>query len=323
VAHALLRAVSRLFATTSSATEQASTKRRRDTPESGASVFLATPPLVGESTRRISSREVTIARAVEPPIAAPPHHKKSQNKISNPINHFPPPSARSPHTPQLPSHRRPKYVNKLRIRNCPAQRSQIARPKTPEGKAKSSQNALRHGLTANSPTLPTEFEDDFQTLLDAYLNRYHPADAIEIELVKTLAITRWRLRRVGMIESCMLENEMEQSRPHLSWLIETLGDEKRVAFAFRNLANGGKALDLLIRYEASLTRAYDRAAKQLDQLQNRKVRNEPTEPVTHPSALTLREPWLPVGPDPTRAIPVVIKCTPPKAQDHSLRSPKP
>ena len=196
-------------------------------------------------------------------------------------------------------------------------------PKTAEGKAKSSQNALRHGLTANSPTLPTESEDDFQTLLDAYLDRYHPADAIETELVQTLAITRWRLRRVGMIESCMLENEMEQSRRHLSWLFEELGDENRVAFAFRNLANDGRALDLLIRYEASLTRAYDRAAKQLDLLQNRKLRNEPTEPVTHPSEPTLREPWPPVGPDPTRAIPVVIKCTPPEVQDHSLRSPKP
>jgi hypothetical protein len=96
-----------------------------------------------------------------------------------------------------------------------------------------------------------------------------------------------------------------------------------VAFAFRNLANDGRALDLLIRYEASLTRAYDRAAKQLDLLQNRKVRNEPTEPVTHPSAPTLREPWLPVGPDPTRAIPVVIKCTPPEAPAPLAAQPEP
>jgi hypothetical protein len=187
-------------------------------------------------------------------------------------------------------------------------------PKTPEGKARSSQNALRHGLTAaDSATLPTESQDDFQTLLDAYFDRYHPADAIEIELVETLAITRWRLRRVALLESRMLENEMEQSRVSLFAQVVTIEDENRLAFAFRNLANG-KALDLLIRYEAALTRAYDRTAKQLDLLQNRKVRNEPNQPVTHPAS----QPWFPpVGPDPTRAIPVVIN------PDHSRRSPNP
>jgi hypothetical protein len=176
-------------------------------------------------------------------------------------------------------------------------------PKTPEGKAKSSQNALRHGLTAaDSATLPTESQDDFQSLLDAYLDRYHPADAIEIELVQTLAITRWRLRRIGLIESCMLENEMEQSRVSLSWQFERIEDANRLAFAFRNLANGGRALDLLIRYEASLTRAYDRTVKQLDLLQNREVRNEPTQPVSAPLPTTSLR-----SSDPTRAVPIALK----------------
>ena len=201
-------------------------------------------------------------------------------------------------------------------------------PKTPEGKAKSSQNALRHGLTANFPTLPTESEEDFQTLLNAYLDRYHPSDAIETELVQTLAITRWRLRRIGAIESCMLENEMEQSRVRLSWQFERIEDENRVAFAFRDLANGGRALDLLIRYEASLTRAYDRTAKQLHQLQNRNLRNEPTEP------LTSQAPTTSPHHDPTIAIPFTIQCESPMRQrgaapaleslhQSSPRSPKP
>ncbi len=175
-------------------------------------------------------------------------------------------------------------------------------PVTQEGKAKSSQNALRHGLTATNPTLPTESRDDFETLLNAYLDRYHPADTIETELVQTLATTRWRLRRVGVIESRMLENEIEQSRTHLSWLCEGIEEENRLAFAFRNLANSGKALDLLIRYEASLNRAYDRAAKQLEFLQNRKLRNEPTKPVSAPLPTTSLG-----SPDPTIAVPIALK----------------
>jgi hypothetical protein len=175
-------------------------------------------------------------------------------------------------------------------------------PKTPEGKARSSQNSLRHGLTAaDSATLPIESKEDFQTLLDAYLDRYHPADAIEIELVETLAITRWRLRRVALLESRMLENEIVQSRVSLFAQVVSIEDENRLAFAFRNLANG-KALDLLIRYEASLTRAYDRTVKQLDLLQNRKVRNEPAKSVSAPLPVTSLRPS-----DSTRAVSIAPK----------------
>ena len=175
-------------------------------------------------------------------------------------------------------------------------------PLTPEGKARSSQDALRHGLTANSPTLPTESDEDFQILLDAYRDRYHAADAIETELVQSMATTRWRLGRIGMIEACMLQNTMVLSRVHFSWQFEEIADDNRVAHAFGNLANGGKSLDLLVRYEASLNRAYDRAVKQLDILQNRKVRNEPTKPVSAPLPTTSLH-----SPDPTRAIPIALK----------------
>jgi len=134
-------------------------------------------------------------------------------------------------------------------------------PITPEGKAISSQNALRHGLTANFNVLPNESQDDFQTLLDGYIDRFDPADPVEMDLVQTMAITRWRLRRIGNLESGMLENELAQS--------------KEIAVAFRNLASQGNALSLLIRYEATLNRLHDRTLKQLELLQKDRERNEP------------------------------------------------
>ncbi len=138
-------------------------------------------------------------------------------------------------------------------------------PITPEGKAISSQNALRHGLTGNFNVLPNESQDDFQVLLDAYIDRFDPADPVETELVRTMAITRWRLGRIGNLESGMLENEMAQSKDA----------DSPLAAAFRNLANDGKALSLLIRYEATLNRLHDRTLKQLELLQSDRERNEP------------------------------------------------
>jgi hypothetical protein len=179
-------------------------------------------------------------------------------------------------------------------------------PKTPQGKARSSQNAVTHGLTADYNVLPTESLDDFEILLHAYVDRFHPSDAVEMELVQTMAIARWRLRRVGTIESCMLENEIERTRVHLAQLCEHLDEDNRLAMAFRNLANDDKALALLMRYESSLNRTYDRALKQLAALQSQEVQevqNEPTTPVTRQPAPT-SQPF-------------------PEVHEHSLRSPSP
>src|SRR5579862_6412434 len=68
-------------------------------------------------------------------------------------------------------------------------------PVTPEGRAASSRNSLRHGFTAASVVLPTESSEDFQSLLDSYIHQFHPQGGVEIDLIQTMAAARWRLRR--------------------------------------------------------------------------------------------------------------------------------
>src|SRR5258707_1183927 len=48
-------------------------------------------------------------------------------------------------------------------------------PATPEGRAISSRNSLRHGLTAKAVVLPGESQEEFQALLDAYIDQFQPA----------------------------------------------------------------------------------------------------------------------------------------------------
>jgi hypothetical protein len=153
-------------------------------------------------------------------------------------------------------------------------------PKTAEGKAKSSKNAVTHGLTADFTVLDHESQDDFQILLDAHVDRFQPADDVELELVHALAITRWRIRRIAGLETELLENQVALCQQEISGKFDTIGDAGRAAYAFEKLADDGKAMALLIRYETSLARLYERTAKQLEQLQNRPLRNEPTEPLT-------------------------------------------
>ena len=105
--------------------------------------------------------------------------------------------------------------SKLKSETARANGAKSRGPVTPEGRARSSQNAVRHGLTAQSANLPpanvvltTESREDFQSLLDSYLHQFAPQTGVETELVHAMAVARWRLRRTAAIETLLLNNEM-------------------------------------------------------------------------------------------------------------------
>ena len=146
-------------------------------------------------------------------------------------------------------------------------------PTTPEGKARSSQNALKHGLTAGFTLLPSESEPDFERLLEAHRNHHQPATALEEELVSNLAVTRWRLARVAAIETNLFDNELSRAEKEIDEEFSEITDLGKLAHVFGKLADHSQSLSLLIRYENSLTRTCDRIFKHLLTIQ--KLRNEP------------------------------------------------
>jgi len=74
-------------------------------------------------------------------------------------------------------------------------------PITEEGKRKSRQNALRHGLTAETVIDALEDADDYVAVETAVTADYDAQSAVERELVLRLASLLWRLRRATTIES--------------------------------------------------------------------------------------------------------------------------
>jgi hypothetical protein len=74
-------------------------------------------------------------------------------------------------------------------------------PVTEEGKRKSRQNALRHGLTAETVIDALEDADDYAAFEMAITADYDAQSAVERELVLRLASLLWRLRRATAIES--------------------------------------------------------------------------------------------------------------------------
>ena len=74
-------------------------------------------------------------------------------------------------------------------------------PVTETGKQRSRQNAVRHGLTAETVIDALEDADDYAAFEMAVTADYDAQTAVERELVLRLASLLWRLRRATAIES--------------------------------------------------------------------------------------------------------------------------
>jgi len=74
-------------------------------------------------------------------------------------------------------------------------------PVTEEGKRKSRQNPLRHGLTAETVIDALEDAEDYAAFEMAVTADYDAQSAVERELALRLASLLWRLRRASAIES--------------------------------------------------------------------------------------------------------------------------
>jgi hypothetical protein len=99
-------------------------------------------------------------------------------------------------------------------------------PRTEEGKAKSSLNAVKTGLTGRTVLLPSEDAVLYEQHVARFLQQYEPVGDEEQTLVQSLADTQWRLLRIPSLEAGiyalgrlefaeLFANEDESVRSHL------------------------------------------------------------------------------------------------------------
>jgi hypothetical protein len=153
-----------------------------------------------------------------------------------------------------------------RIRASRANGAKSPGPKTPESKAHSAANSLRHGMLAKVVVLDDENPQVFADLIGVFERDLAPQNEIERALVENMAIARWRLMRLLAIEKSTMKIEMDK---HASATPEPC---TRAALAFRGLSDGSRALDLLNRYDARFDRQFARALTLLLKLRQPNVR---------------------------------------------------
>src|ERR1700739_3408644 len=83
-------------------------------------------------------------------------------------------------------------------------------PVTEEGKTRSRQNAVRHGLTAETVIDALEDAEDYAAFELAVTADYDAQSAVERELVLGRETLLWRLRRATAIEAGLFKQQARQ-----------------------------------------------------------------------------------------------------------------
>jgi hypothetical protein len=129
-------------------------------------------------------------------------------------------------------------------------------PRSPEGKARSSMNALKTGIDANSLIIQHESAGRLEALADEYHDRFHPTTPEQRMLVDTLVDSEWLLRRFRRVEAQL----WQQGFPNVTDAIFDVN----LAVAFR------KTCDEFSRLQRRIDmthRHYRNALQELERLQ--------------------------------------------------------
>jgi hypothetical protein len=142
-------------------------------------------------------------------------------------------------------------------------------PITPEGKAKSRFNALKHGIDAKQQIMFAESAGDLAELAAEYHDLHCPANADERFLVDTLVNNEWRLRRLRCVEADLWQTAVDA-------FLETRA-ETESATSGQAFATSGPAFERLQRIVNSCERHYHRAMKELQAAQAARAQAEANE----------------------------------------------
>ena len=138
-------------------------------------------------------------------------------------------------------------------------------PNTPEGKARSSANAITHGLTSRHVVLPGENRAEFDALVARLLEEHGAKDTLEIEIIHEIAGCMWRLDRARKAESEYF---------HVNFVADKATKETERRFA------------LILRYAGAIERELHRSITRLQQLKKDRAKAQQNKLTTDNRQLT-------------------------------------
>jgi hypothetical protein len=148
-------------------------------------------------------------------------------------------------------------------------------PKTEEGKARSSQNALKTGIYSKAEVLITESQETYEQLIAAFYEQFAPATPQEACLVDALIRYEWLSRRYMAADTAAWNQ----------WLSHDKDKEAGVAFLRYSgeLARAG-------RYFTTARKGFSQTLKELKALQTERKSEEAAATKTEPKPEQYQQP---------------------------------
>ena len=149
------------------------------------------------------------------------------------------------------------------------QNAQLGGVKTPEGKAISKFNALKHGLLSKEVLLEGEDSENFTQLGQRIMENLQPEGEIEVLLTERIIANMWRLKRALEVETAIMEYEkFDDSMADMELLLNRSSsneDQTRRRKTRLMIVNSG--VETVMRYEATIERGIYRALHELQRIQ--------------------------------------------------------
>ena len=151
-------------------------------------------------------------------------------------------------------------------------------PRTPEGKAAASFNALKHGMDAASIVIPGEDPAAYDALAADYHRQFHPQSAVEHFHVETLIRSDWQKRRFQRVEAKLYRALLAEGATQEDLEIAILRDSPTA-----------KLLHKVTAGIASFERAYFRALNDLRRVERERREEADARPQAEPAVARLRQ----------------------------------
>ncbi len=154
-------------------------------------------------------------------------------------------------------------------------------PRTPEGKAKVSKNALTHGLLSRDILIPGEDAEELAAFRQGMVAELAPEGALEWLLADRVVAAAWRLRRATRLERDVVEERLAaQLRTRQRGPERFVGEpEVTAARVAASTVQHTDTFGKIARYEAHIERGMYRALHELQRRQAARRGRQVTPPM--------------------------------------------
>ena len=142
-------------------------------------------------------------------------------------------------------------------------------PRTEAGRARSSMNALRHGITGQVSITTVEDRAAHDKFVQELIDRLRPDDPVELQFASLIAEDFWRLQRIRAVENDIL------ALGNFSEAADIDVDHPEIHTSLtraQTFLDHSKDFERLTLYEQRINRALEKNRRQLDELQAERKR---------------------------------------------------